>query len=103
MHEREEPVGGNALDHFAVLRRRNLRVLHRENPPDRDVRDRVERRVVQRQGAVDRATIARFLMAAYVYERGLGVEALAVGRRADLDVEVDLDEAGNGSRSITIV
>src|SRR5437762_1771846 len=98
MHVGEEPVGGNALDHFAVLRRRNLRVLHRENPPDRDVRDRVERRVVQRQGAVDRATIARFLMAAYVYERGLGVEALAVGRRADLEVEVDLVAGGNVDR-----
>ena len=40
--------------------------------------------------AVDRAAVARFLVPAHVHERGLGVEALAVGRRADLEVEVDL-------------
>src|SRR4051794_9453145 len=70
VHVGQEPVGRYPFHYFSLLRRRHLRELHRDDTTDRDVDDRIERRLEELERAVDLATVARFFVAAAVHERG---------------------------------
>ena len=65
--------------------------------PHRQVGDRVEPRLAQDDLALDRLELAGRLVAVAVDERRLGVEALAVGRGQELEVEVDALPLGRRS------
>src|SRR2546423_14147082 len=90
MYVRQQRGRGHMADDLTALRAGDLGVLHRDDPLDRDVGDRVEGRLHQLDLAVDGPNEPRRLVAMAVDEGRVAVEADAVGGRADLEVEVDL-------------
>src|SRR5918997_6576775 len=85
---RSDPLAGHAGDDLAPLDAAPLGKGQAHQPPHRQVGDGVEARLAQRHRPLEPGERAGRLGAVAVDEGGFAVEALAVGRGQELEVEV---------------